>query len=71
MGETTTYGVHLFHDTRLVASLRTADVDQASYLIDGVTYTVTGRHGPYLEDGSSGEQAWDLQVEPTNPAGTP
>jgi hypothetical protein len=59
------YGIHLFHGTRLVANLRTTDGPQPRYLIDGVTYSVVAQSGPYLESHDDGTEAWDLQVEPT------
>ncbi len=62
--DNTSYGIHLFHGTRLVANLRTTDGPQSSYLIDGVTYSVVSQSGPYLESDDDTE-GWDLQVEPT------
>jgi hypothetical protein len=59
------YGIHLFHGTRLVANLRTAEGPQSSYLVDGGTYSVVSQHGPYLESDGDGAEAWDLQVEPS------
>jgi hypothetical protein len=63
MGEQTSFGVHLFHGSRLIANLVTgAALPDDSYVIDGVSYTVVSVEGPRLE--SDGGQGWDVQVEP-------
>jgi hypothetical protein len=64
MTEPTRRGVHLFHDSILIAHLTTENRSpDTSYLVDGVSYRVVSFTGPYLEH--DGGEGWDVQVTPS------